>query len=84
MNNTTKILKELIELSDLIDRREYEDDWEEKAQEMITKIYNLVKDEQDIDYEDRGVPSLNESIEDDSDYKMGEAGSTAEDFKGDL
>ena len=40
-----KVLDLLIELSDLIDMREYKDDWEDKAQELITQIANLIKNE---------------------------------------
>jgi hypothetical protein len=47
----------LIELSDLIDRREYEDNWDTKAQEMITDISDFLKGEE-ADEDDRGVPSM--------------------------
>jgi len=46
----------LIELSDLIDRREYEEDWDIKAQEMITDISELLKEE--VDEDDKGVSSI--------------------------
>ena len=46
----------LIELSDLIDRREYVEDWDTKAQELITDISDLLKEE--VDKDDQGVPSI--------------------------
>ena len=35
----------LVELSDLIDMRDYTDEWEDKAQKLITQIANLIKNE---------------------------------------